>query len=1078
MNQSFVSQSSITSFLKTPAKAQQSDNKGDDENFSICPEGRAGGNNAGPSCSKNTVCYEVDSSDSDTRAAYEHQDGPGMEKGRKTSTLFTELRNVEGEKGVSSNRDLAKGKKDLLSSQANKRKSKKSSKSAFLKESPLSSSQSRIRLLKKSKKTLQKRKSSLFKLLESKLNAVTVSRGTDDFENASQHSVETHMLDNEVNGETVSTTEDTNEKFPQIKEINRDIGMCSITSESHVSSLSYENSGKTEAKKQVKLFQYSHGKEREGVNDIKSSHVQIVPPAPCLEELDRLMSGLCSVRDFAEIDLEHLVQDWFGLSDKNTCKSFSEKCEDFAKESGRDIPKGVSLAEGVQTLKSSDSVPVGSHIFPSGTKSKVADENRASNKDKVIHPVSPTFIHSRLKHEHRNEIVVSQNNADVAKTALADIDYGKLENPVIISPVKPEQTNLPPAQFNLPCRDSQNSQGGEFIHFSPEETHKDFQQSQPYLTDQRDGIQQSQPFLTNQEKDISFEIIPFSPKTERSAKQDTSTLSPRAMSSNAILDKDNRGTLLKTNIKSCEKKQNISESFVTFTQAHECLLSSSSEYSHELPCNQSGSNSNDRGITSPDHNVHALAPERNKQPQDAVTPKHSQSKLHKFLFSASRNLSPASNQLQKQNTKTLSPSWESHGIDEKKSCTENEVPRSGSDPQTPLKVQKFDAADDSLLADFDLGFDLDEEVIPPTPDKVSPHAPVAIQCVKRPLFSDKTKSPKSPVLPSPQMNHANNATRFNNEAQGSEQNNIYDAEIQADFDLCAELDDLDEWPEDPPDAQQFHEPLTDLKDPRIASAQDVITTDIEKALSVCDKDIEVSSATSNASQKAEHVFQNYKGNEKTREDFPAACGLQIAKTTSTADMALSKDCKSKLSKLKLGKRKKQLSSNDCNANASGDPAISSNKEPPKIELHNQSSVSPKLIPSKIRFNLRVPDFSESDDENAFLDKIKPSKVTSGDFGFHSISKDKSLPAEGPSGDGNSSTCRKSSATSLTSPVQNISACQTKVSPSRISCSTPLRASLNTGRDTSFCKDNIHLLTPIQISPEKGEGKHMTRFCKE
>ncbi|GFS22054.1 ATP-dependent DNA helicase mph1 [Elysia marginata] len=1060
VNSSFVSQSNITSFLLTPAKAKNESSKGNKIDLISCG-GKKNNNRKEPSCSKHTSSYVVDSSDSEAELAQEDEDNQSMNKSKEQSRLFTEQGNGDQEKQVHSVKALRKAKKSLpgLHKTKNSNGKRQYSRSNCLLGTPPSSAKTRIRLLNKSKKTLQKRKSSLAHLLESKLTPLSELKDKDDFEIASPISMEQHNLDIIVNEEMEPSAEDSLEKNHQKVEIFSD------RYKANVSNVCNENSEKTRPQKQLTLVDLSQNKEvlsgRNSAsalpeNVAKQGPRQMVPPAPSLSELDSLVDGLNSVDDFAELDLDKLVQDWGYLND--ACKSFSENNAGFCdkkrgmSQKSSDVSKTFSnvnrdhnFSSGALEVSQMSGVFSENCVFPCYPNSKRARDRQENSEDKE-NPVSPTFKHSGQKHLNSKKVSHSKKNADTPNLhqkdkSSQDTSYGEAENPVVISPVKEATT------YSSPIRD------GDCIGFSPVEN--------------QDG-QLSLPFFTNKKSPQSpLKVTPLSTqtRTEKNGKQNSLVFLNSKQNSNGVHEIENANLQTKSKRKCSDKKQNLSESFITFTQAHDCLLTSSSENSHEMACNESLKNSNNADTGSPTHSLSAPTKQRNKL-QETPTLKANQSLMDKFLLSSSKNSATDMNKRTCNMASSLST--EVHELEDEKQPADQRMSRLSPQtcPQTPPKSENFAAQDDSFLANFDLGFDLDEEVIPPTPDKVSPQISSAMPCVKRPLFSDASYGTdqsrlstenNSKVLPSKNKNISEQNNRLLTNNKSSHKNDqLGSDDALSDFDLCAELDELDPWPDNELGSQQLPKPSSDVKTEGVQSHQEnhkLEPTELGRAVKWPINDAEGFPDSPQAPQRAELVFQNYKTEATFHEDlFPFADSND--KSVSSMNISPSREYKSKPSRLKLGKKRKQLSSNDSSANVDGIPNISSTMKVPEQASGTRSFPSTK--PSKIRFNLKVPDFSESDDDIVFQDEIKPLEI--------SPSNGKPLPSVNVSG--NNSVSRESSYNFSTSSAQSKSIPQAMFSPPKVACSTPLRPHLNTGRGTSLCRDSVHALTPIPVSPER------------
>ncbi|RUS84788.1 hypothetical protein EGW08_007472, partial [Elysia chlorotica] len=307
VNRSFVSQSNITSFLLTPAKVKDSATK-QNKSAPTSHEKVGEESKAGPSGPGN-VSFVVDSSDSDIDMVHQDQDDSNVNRCKEKSRLFTETWTSEKGKRLSSNKAVPKGKKTLYSTNQvrNNTGKRKSSKSACLMGTPPSSAKSRIRLLKKSKKTLQKRKSSLSRLLESKLSAIGETRDNDDFENVSETAPETQKTGDSLNDEVMSAADDTHDINQQSITFNQD------EKEDNTLSLSIKSLEKISTKTQPKLFDLIEGKDcvtSRRKTTVNTGSTQVVPPAPLISELDKMMTGLHSAQDFADLDLDELLQDW------------------------------------------------------------------------------------------------------------------------------------------------------------------------------------------------------------------------------------------------------------------------------------------------------------------------------------------------------------------------------------------------------------------------------------------------------------------------------------------------------------------------------------------------------------------------------------------------------------------------------------------------------------------------------------------------------------------------------------------------------------------------------------------------
>ncbi|KAK3757789.1 hypothetical protein RRG08_027148 [Elysia crispata] len=1087
VNCSFVNQSNITSFLLTPAKVKGAADK-ENETVSTSLERAAEESKAGPSTSKDIISYVMDSSDSDTQAVHGDREDPSMEKSKEKSHLFTETRNANEENTTNCNRGLPKRKNSLSSSQQFKKKSGKrnSSKSACLMGTPPSSAKSRIRLVKKSKKTLQKRKSALSHLLESKLSAISETRDKDDFENNSQTALEIDVPDHSMNGEVISKAEDTYNENQQSIKLNR--------KEDNVLSACDGSEERSGAQKQLKLFDLIEGKEHtssQSKSMMVSESVHFVPPAPSISELDNMMSGLCSAQDFAKLELDKLVQDWGIMSEQNACKNFSQKYTDFSDKTKSNGAKceiscerisfsSFTLAEKVKFSQQSVVLPVESNISLGCLKSEnIGDEqDKTEEKEEIIYPSSPTFKNSGLKGSNSDKIFALQEKSNVSKNHQYDTsfhtNYGNADNPVIISPDKAAQNNKTSTVISLPLRDSQISQNEDCINFSAEESQ---------------DCQQALPFSTGQKGAMSPLEISHSPgaEGEENGKQNFSVLSERMVTFDVSIEKERTGMLEKSENKSLGKKQNLSESFITLTQAHDCLLTSSSENSHETACNPTTLNSTSRTISSPSHSFSTTTKDR-KNVGNFTTPKKSQISIDNFLSYALNNVEDLHHT--QCNDIGLACSTEFQEKNRKELCSKKSV--SAFDPKdsqrTPPKSKVFDAVDNSILAQFDLGFDWDEEVIPPTPDKVSPQVSAAMPIVKRPLFSETSneaehKKPRTKQQDSSDLSRLPMSTKNNystiplkKEINDSQKFDPQDAEdIQADFDLCAELDDLDPWSDDQSNNSQLHKNVSNqqikvdpIKSP-CPENQELVSTEVGKPLSV--NDVVVLTGSPNSSQAADLVFQNYKTDHIISKDISSDCNSSKGETTLSVSVPYNKECKSKPNKLKLSKKMNDSSSDDSNKNKKP-TIVSISKGTDQLPLTTVGHC-PKNKPSKIRFNLKVPDFSDSDDDIVFLDKIKPSKVSGSDL--KSPDRVNFIPAGNPLACNDTSVSRETNGSSLSSPVQSSSACLVKFSPSKSSCSTPLRPHLSKNKRTRSChKDDGQALTPIRISPERTDHEERSQ----
>ncbi|RUS84789.1 hypothetical protein EGW08_007473, partial [Elysia chlorotica] len=314
---------------------------------------------------------------------------------------------------------------------------------------------------------------------------------------------------------------------------------------------------------------------------------------------------------------------------------------------------------------------------------------------------------------------------------------------------------------------------------------------------------------------------------------------------------------------------------------------------------------------------------------------------------------------------------------------------------------------------------------------------------------------------------------LNNEGKGPQVCDPCDTEnIQSNFDLYADLDDLDPWSDDQSFSGELSKPVVNQQikvnptQSPCGENQKLVSSKVGITSKSSVNDVEILTGSSNVSQRAESVFHNYKSDQNhvrsIHKDDPSDSLSSKGKAALSATTSSNKVGKSKPSKLKLGNKKNLSSSDDSTTNSKpAIPTVVKATDNPPLKSTNQC---PQNKQSKIRFNLRVPDFSDSDDDIVFLDKIKPSKVPSSDLKLSESSK--TILAAKPQRKGNTFAARYNRVNPLNSPSQNSPACQIKFSPAKSSCSTPLRPHYSTSRTSSLCKDDIHALTPIRVSPEK------------
>ncbi|GFO07356.1 ATP-dependent DNA helicase mph1 [Plakobranchus ocellatus] len=1110
VTQSFISQSNITSFLLTPAKA---------EGKGLAIKGAASSSthrnmreNGGESESLfpgDADPESVDSSDSDSGTSGGKLNISSKQTSKARSSLATLSR--------AGKRKISKGKKNLFSLHSVGKSKRKSSQSASVIGTPSSSTQSRIQLVKKSRKTLQKRKSSVSRLLESKLTSVVQENDKDDFENISQAESAPDAL-SDVHGETTANciAQDKYEEVQDEKDCDKESNGKSPSLENTILGVSKNVIGDCDIKHEAELHPppYKHGQTLVGLKNTRNRETSdvsgishMVPPAPAISDMDDLVAALSPIQHFGKLDLDLLLQDWGQLNwEGNVCANFNEKCSEFSVQRGKSIgKKSESTSYNLLQTKVDNLFAEALHASlanapesqSSVTMDLSADKDQLTCREDAP-AVSPIFNSSGRKMSHKNPAPKTsmgkrkQTTENITETC--NTGYGNANNPVVISPEKCIEKNTvmdSPRKIIEAGRVADSS--GKNLQISQAENNS-LQDSASFITVNKHGLSPS-------------DEISFSPLAEdkNSKRQHCSKVGEDQLMSDVIVEKGKNnklqgGHLAAHSSKSSAKKTRFSQSFITFTQAHECLMSSSSENSREADRNESpptyGCVVNCSPMQSP-----SPAKLRKEKPQlKSDTPK----------WEKSLNLTPGRNsatnldnqkhardsfksvdgEINKVSTALVDKARISSHPQSREKIVSNSYVRPVENPGTSPKPGEAVDDDDSILAQFDLGFDLDD-VIPPTPDKESPSVAVVSHGVRRPLFSESNKDHsnqsninsnmaapsrschqqhENPDLPSPSTEFENNIhlMPLDIDDPESEYNHLDVAEnIQSNFDLGAEFDDLDplseklekqsvdgdsneqtksdsktcsphglEWPASQGEIKNHHSPSG--------------AAELERDN---DDDFEPTHESPPALLEAKLIFSKYK-TDPVNEKVNPTHGLSLNnKVTPHLDASNNKYI-SKPSKLKLGKRKE---------NNPESKKLESNPGTKLVKQGRQNAIapiSPKSRRPKIRFNLRVPDFSDSDDDIIFLDAKNPSCSTP--------------TLDKPSRDESTSSSKRSSSNSLSpSPVQDFSNSptdQAKFSASQVSSSTPVRPLGETRTVSNLGSSKLHTLTPIPASPQHGEYK--------